>query len=208
MVTEPAVAPPEHVTNHTKCWGSSRRNDGRQCRNDPLPGSTKCRMHIGNKKARANAAVRAELSRWSLGTADIDPAETLLRLLSQSRARVEMYAARLETQVVEHGGDIVAAMVADSYVVSDSGALQKVGEYIRGLAQLEADERDRCAQFARLAIAAGLAERQVRVAEQQGAMIASLLRAVLSDPTLQLTDAQRAVVPAVMRQHLSLAPAG
>jgi hypothetical protein len=38
-------------------------------------------------------------------------------------------------------------------------------EAVRGLADLEAKERERCANFATKAIAAGLAERTVRVAE-------------------------------------------
>jgi hypothetical protein len=36
-----------------------------------------------------------------------------------------------------------------------------------GLAQLEAQERDRCAGFAAKAVAAGLAERTVRIAEDK-----------------------------------------
>jgi hypothetical protein len=40
------------------------------------------------------------------------------------------------------------------------------GEAIRGLADLEAKERERCADFASKAVAAGRAERTVRVAER------------------------------------------
>jgi hypothetical protein len=41
------------------------------------------------------------------------------------------------------------------------------GDAIRGLADLEAKERERCANFASKAVAAGLAERTVRIAERQ-----------------------------------------
>jgi hypothetical protein len=40
-----------------------------------------------------------------------------------------------------------------------------------GLADLEAKERDRCGNFATKAIAAGLAERTVPVAERQGQLM-------------------------------------
>lgn len=198
--------PPDHVTDPTKCWGRSKRSH-KQCGKWPLHGARHCKVHAGDNQARAMAAVRAELQRWTLNTDDIDPAKTLLQLLAQSRRRVDQYAERLALLVDEHGGDIAEAMVAESFIMNDQGHLQKVGEYIRGLATLEAAERDRCANFARLAIGAGIAERQVRLAEQQGALMARFLRAVLGDPDLQLTPEQRAKAPAVMARHLQALPA-
>lgn len=200
------TTPPKHATDPAKCWGISKRSE-QQCRKAPLHGSRYCRNHAGNGQARAAAAVRAELAKWTLGTDNIDPAKTLLQLLSQSKTRVEQYATRLAQLVDEHGGDLAEAMVDESYVMSESGALQKVGEYIRGLATLEAQERDRCANFARLAIGAGIAERQVRLAEQQGALMATFMRAVLGDPALALSAEQRAAIPAVMNRHLAALPA-
>lgn len=198
--------PPDHVTDPVKCWGTRKRTDI-QCGRYPMPGSRYCKNHAGNGQARAMAAVRVELARWTLNTDDIDPAKTLLQLLAQSRRRVDDYAERLAHLVDEHGGDIAEAMVSESYVMNDQGHLQKVGEYIRGLATLEAQERDRCANFARLAIGAGIAERQVRIAEQQGAMMATFMRAVLGDEALGLTAEQRAAAPAVMARHLQALPA-
>jgi sulfite reductase beta subunit-like hemoprotein len=202
MATRPV---PPHVTDTTKCHARNRA--GKQCGKWPIAGARNCRIHAGGKQARADAAVRAELARWVITTDNIDPAATLLQLLAQSRRRVDEYSTRLAHLVDEHGGDLAEAMVADQFVMSESGHLQKVGEYIRGLAQLEAQERDRCARFAELAIRAGIAERQVRLAEKEGAMIASVLRAVLADPRLALSDAQRAAVPEVARAHLQLLPA-
>lgn len=196
--------PPEHATDPIKCWGKNRQ--GVQCGKHPIAGSRYCRNHAGGPQARANAAVRAELARWTLTVEDVDPAATLLQLLAQSRRRVEEYSTRLAHLVDEHGGDLAEAMVADQFIMSDSGHLQKVGEYIRGLATLEAAERDRCANFAQLAIRAGIAERQVRLAEQQGALMATFMRAVLSDPALALTPEQRAAVPGVMGRHLQALP--
>jgi hypothetical protein len=68
------------------------------------------------------------------------------------------------------------------------GHLFQAEEGIRGLVRLEAEERDRCAGMAAKAVAAGLAERQVRLAEQQGALVAELIRASLADLGLDPAD--------------------
>jgi hypothetical protein len=181
---------------------SGRRKNGQKCHAPAIRGGTACWRHTPNPKARAMAAVRAEVTRWGLGDTTIDPGETLLRLVSQSAARAQRYAAELEDLVVEETS-LRKALVGDSFTADTEGRLHKVGEYIRGLAQVEAAERDRCAAFAAKAIAAGLAERQVRLAERQGALIADVLRAVMGDPTLGLSEEQRALMPGVIRRHLA-----
>jgi hypothetical protein len=60
------------------------------------------------------------------------------------------------------------------------------GEAIRGLADLEAKERERCANFATKAIAAGLAERTVRVAELRSSLVRAAASAL---PTATATQA-------------------
>lgn len=58
--------------------------------------------------------------------------------------------------------------------VKDLGVFA-TGEAIRGLAQLEATERDRCVRFAKVAHDMGIAEREVQLAEQQGALLAGVV---------------------------------
>lgn len=152
----------------------------RPCSNHAITGGTVCWTHGGRAPhVRARAAVVAEVARWGPGDSKIDPGEVMLRLVSQSFARVTGYSAKLETLVEENGGDLQAAMVGDSLVLDREGREIKVGEYIRGLAKLEAEERDRCATFSAKAIAAGLAERQVRLAEKQVEIMAAALDAAL-----------------------------
>ena len=184
-----------------RCTG--QKTSGDPCKGWRVPGSDKCRRHLPNPVARARAAVRAEVLAWGLGDTTVSPDETLLRLISQSAARVQRLSSRLEELVEEHGGDLAEAMVGDSMMVTGDGELVKVGEYVRGLCQLEAQERDRLAGFCAKAIAAGLAERQVRLAERMGQQIAEVLRAVLGDPELGLTAAQREAAPATIRRHLA-----
>jgi hypothetical protein len=76
----------------------------------------------------------------------------------------------------------VAALIGIKWgSAGKDGHLFQAEEGIRGLVRLEADERDRCAGMAAKAIAAGLAERQVRLAEQQGQLVAEVIRAMLTD---------------------------
>lgn len=84
----------------------------------------------------------------------------------------------------------------------NTGKTVKVGEYVRGLAQLEADERDRLANFSAKAIAAGLAERQVRLAERQGALISEVLTKGID--LVGLTPEQRRLAPEAIRQALAI----
>jgi hypothetical protein len=60
----------------------------------------------------------------------------------------------------------VAALVGNMYGAAKDVGVYVTSEAIRGLADLEATERERCVSFATKAIAAGLAERTVRVAER------------------------------------------
>ena len=193
-----------------RCTG--RRADGKPCQGWRVAGSDKCRRHLPNPQARARAAVRAEVIAWGLGSADIDPGEVLLRLVSQSSARAEHYARLLEEQY-RHAAEGttntdlpggIRALIGYRYALDRDGGKVAVEEAIRGLVVLEAEERDRCAHFAAKAVAAGLAERQVRLAERHGALIADVLRAVLGDPELGLNEEQRRAVPDIARRHLAL----
>jgi hypothetical protein len=77
------------------------------------------------------------------------------------------------------------------------------GEAIRGLADLEAKERERCANFATKAIAAGLAERTVRVAERQGQLMVEMVQVALREVDLSPEQAS-AFKAALARQAREL----
>lgn len=183
----------------------ARNRAGNQCGNYAIPGGTVCLVHGGaTSHIASKAKVRAELESWGLDAPKVDPGETLLKLVSQSAARAERYAAELFGKLdADEDGALHKALIADVWVVGLDMEAHKAGEYVRALAKLEADERDRCANFCRIAIAAGLAERQVRLAERQGQMIAEVLRTVMGDPELGLTEAQKTALPAVARRALA-----
>lgn len=126
----------------------------------------------------------------------------MLRLVTQSRARADRLAVAIEEKLAEEGVTLEDVLVGEQWAIDDDGRRHKTGEYVRGLVQLESQERDRLAGFAAKAVAAGLAERQVRVAERQGAALLAVLSAVLNDPRLGLSEAQRKVAPDVIRREL------
>lgn len=205
------------------------------CKSHAIRGGTVCRVHGGSApQVRKAAAVRAELMRWTAGDPVDDPGETLLRLITQSRMRADLYAGLLEKaydaaerlknaddagnahlgedarrdldEVLHTGG--VSVLVGKTYgAAGKEGHIYATGEAIRGLARLEAEERDRCANFCRLAIAAGIAERQVRVAERLAGILQDVLVGALDDAGLS-PEQRRAVMAGAGHRLRSVAQAG
>ncbi len=219
---------------HERC--RSHKSAGVPCGRWPRRGTEVCDSHGGKApQVRTRAAVRAELMGWGLGDTTVDPGETLLRLVTQSAARCEFYAgllrdafdaaerlrlaqeapesdllgaatARLDLERTFNTGG-VSVLIGHTYAGTQTSGVIATGEAIRGLAKLEADERDRCANFATKAVAAGLAERQVRLAERQGAMvlaiIAETLRALGHDPSAPQV---RALISAEIARQTGVSP--
>jgi hypothetical protein len=186
-----------------KC--SRKRADGNQCGANAVKGTDPkaCRRHAGKKLSvvRAEVAVREEVLSWGLGDTTTDPGELLLRLVTQAAMRADAYARELARVVDEKGGDLKKALTGDSYTSGgEMGDPVKTGEYIRAITKLESDERDRAANFATKAIAAGLAERQVRMAERQAEMAAQFVNAVLEELGVAGTPQAQAAIS----RHLTL----
>lgn len=184
------------AARNLKCRAHTKK--GKPCTRYAMNGGLVCYHHGGaTKQAKAKAAIRSAVTNWGLSDTTVDPGEVLLRLVTQSSIRVQRYAEEI-AQLVADEPVLQKALVGDSW--GESG---KSGEYIRGIVRLEAAERDRCANFCRLAIAAGLAERQVKLAERQGQVLSALLQTVLADPALGLTATQQGSIPSVIRTHLA-----
>lgn len=193
------------------------------CRAYAIRGGTVCNKHGGSHpRTRVNAEIRDQLATWTLGEATDDPAETILRLITQSRIRADRYAGLLQEayeaaeaaaliggegnavkDILDRGG--VSVLVGKTYSATADGEVYESGEAIRGLARLEAEERDRCANFCRLAIAAGIAERQVRVAERLAGILEDVLVGALDDAGL--APEQRKAVMAGAGRRLRLTAA-
>lgn len=174
----------------------ARTTKGEPCQLPPITGADVCRSHGGAiGKVKRQAAVRAEVSRWQTTDELVDPGVQLLRLVAQSSRRAQLYAELMEQQYAraqaEHDGQEddglpeipsgVAALIGYKWGAnSKDGTLYRTEEAIRGLVALESDERDRCARFAKLAVDAGIAERQVRLAEDMGSIVVQAIKAVVT----------------------------
>lgn len=185
-------------------------------------------------KARAKSEVRMAVLAWDLSTPTVDPGEALLRLLTVTYARAQSLAdllqrayeaaerlAQAELATAAAGSDLthdarlalaqvlatggVAALVGRTRAGDGKGGTVETGEQIRALAALEQSERKLAADLAAKAVAAGIAERQVRLAERQADMMISVLTASLRALGLDPDDAR--VVQVVEAQMLALPPA-
>ena len=83
------------------------------------------------------------------------------------------------------------------------GATDDLGTFeARVLVQLYGEERDRVAKIAKAALDAGVAERQVVLAERYGSVLADFMRGIFEDRELALTASQQARLPDLLRRHL------
>jgi len=91
----------------------------------------------------------------------------------------------------------VSALVGNTYGAAKDVGVYVTGEAIRGLADLEAKERERCANFATKAVAAGLMQKQADLAKAQGELLVKALQAILD--RVSLTDEQKQAVKQELR---------
>lgn len=201
---------------HARWECTKPRKRGGPCHGYRIVGLDACRMHAGQRGevAKAKGAAITAFSALA-GTATVTTTDAVLGMLQMSWLRVHMYAQLLERQV----GDAQAAELAAGAGGDDRddvgpgtglvghtfGAVKDVGIYatgeaVRGLALLEAQERDRCVRYAKTAHDMGIAEAQVALAEAQGAMLAGVLGRVLD--RLDLTDEQRVLAGSVVPEEL------
>lgn len=83
--------------------------------------------------------------------------------------------------------------------VKDLGVFA-TGEQVRGLVELEQNERDRVVKYAKVAHDMGIEQRYVELAERQGEALVSMIRGVLG--RLGLTPEQQALVGEVVPDEL------
>lgn len=181
---------------------ATAKSTGSQCRQPSIPGGTVCRRHGGaSPQVKAKAAVRAEVLSWRLGDSVDDPGEVLLRMVTQSRIRADHYAATIDAKIAEGRKQYGDKFTMENILIGSTYFEgHKTGEYIRGLIKLESDERDRLAGFAAKAIAAGLAERTVRIAERTGEMLGAMMLLIAGE--LNFTSEQRTAMPLAIRAAL------
>ncbi|MGS2615111.1 hypothetical protein ACVCAH_11380 [Micromonospora sp. LZ34] len=112
-------------------------------------------------------------------------------------------AARADVERVFTSGG-VAALVGNRYDADRDGRVYAVDEGIRALVKLEGEASDRVARYCALAIQAKVAEARIELAQQVGAMIATVIVGVLGD--LGVPADER--VMGLVAQHMDLVAGG
>lgn len=180
-------------------WECTKRGKrGGTCHGSRIAGTDACRMHAGVRRDVAKAKGEA-VTAWSAlaGQAAVSATDAVLGMLHMSWLRVHLYAGLLRRQVDDAQADQPFSQIREKGTGGPSGVgvgaglvgqtlsgvkdigIFATGEAIRGLAQLEAAERDRCVRFAKAAHDMGIAEQQIRLAEEQGALIVTAFTRVL-----------------------------
>jgi hypothetical protein len=174
---------------HGAC-GAKTRSDGK-CKKqkgwgtDHL-GTGRCKLHGGNTESGEKAA--AKEAAVIMGTElQVEPHDALLMCVRISAGEVGYCSreiAKLEkASVMTPFGEMLSI-----WITTRQKALQSL------------------AKFSKMALDAGVAERQVQVAERYGEMLATLVSGILGD--LKLTKDQQKEAPAVVARHFQLLEGG
>lgn len=207
---------PNHSPDMPRCGAHTRT--GGTCKNLPMKGATRCRMHGGSSpQARAKAAGRVQEAKARRAVElfaarrDIEPGPALLELVQWTAGEVDYW--RQEVRALEKA-DLTWGMTREKTGGSDpesgspgtdSGPADVRPEVTREAKPniayvMLTDASNRLAQYAVAALRAGVAERAIQLAEQQGALVADVIRAILAD--LNLTPVQQELVATVVPAHL------
>lgn len=183
-------------------WECSRdrkaANGGGRCHGIAISGLDRCRMHAGVSAELARAQ-GAAITAWSAmtGEATVSAVDAVTGMLEMSWLRAHLYADLLETQVEaaqettapdgaggsgrrRGAGDVGqgAGLVGHTYSADREAGIFATGEAVRGLAQLEAQERDRVVKYAKTAHDMGIAEAAIEISRQQAHVLASVIKRI------------------------------
>lgn len=162
------------------------------------PGFGRCKLHGGSTSSHvvAGMVAMAEQAVKTYGLpVDVSPTEALLDEVKWTAGHVSWLRARVQEMeertlswgiksVVDKGDGMETTEAAGTPVLLD----------------LYHRERKHLLDVCKAAIAAGIEERRVRLAESQGALLADVIRRILAD--LDLSPEQSARVSEVVPRHL------
>lgn len=190
----------------------AHRRNGDQCGNHAIKGGEVCRMHGGSipavkAKAAQRVAERKAEAAMKLFAApvDIDPANALLELVQWTAGEVRYWRAEV-AQIAEQTPDQLTwgkTTHEDGYTSGEQGGPfeKTVTEAVPPVAyRMLESAQDRLAKYAAAALRAGVEERRVRLAEDQGALVAQVIRRILD--RLDLAEWQAELVSTVVPEEL------
>lgn len=193
---------------HERCTAHNRA--GQPCRRWPEPDQRVCKHHGGRTPRAVAAAEVRRAEREALVAAEtfglpreVDPHTALLEELHRTAGAVGWLSA-VVADLERH--ELEWTRVRSKTGGEDHGTTHEARPSV--YVDLWQRERKHLVEVSRACISAGIEERRVRVAEEAGRQLASVIRAVLD--RLELTDAQRSlaltVVPEEFRRMAEVVP--
>jgi len=193
-----------------RCWG--RKNTGTQCGQIAMRGQNVCKNHGGKAPqnlAKAEERLTEEKARVLVETygrkIETTATEALLDEVKWSAGHVAWLRERvqeIEAQAVVAGADhehpLVWGVTRKKTGGDDFGTTTEAVPNV--WLKLYQQERTHLVKVCSEAIRAGIEERRIKLAEQEGALVAQAIRSILAD--LNLTEKQLALVPEVVPRHL------
>lgn len=165
-------------------WECARdaKRTGLRCHGNAISGTDRCRMHAGRPAALVKALGEANLAAWTSAarTGDgpkLDPGQVVLDQLRVAVMRADIYGELLRSQLER---DEASGLVG----VTHSGQGVETGERVRGLARLEAEERDRVVRFAKVAHDMGIDERYIELEQGKAQLVTAAFLAALQAVSL------------------------
>lgn len=192
-----------------QCKATAR--SGERCRRPPMKGGKVCASHGGaSPQAKAAAARRVTEAKAAQSMAlfaeavDINPAEALLELVQWTAGEVRYWRAEVSRIADDDAEALTWGKTQAVEGVGPQGPIDtKTHEAAPPVAyRMLTDAQDRLAKYAAAALKAGVQERQIKLAEDQGMLVAQVIRAILDQ--LDLSPDQAAKVPEVVPAQLRL----
>lgn len=182
------LVPPDTTCNaHKKTGGLCSKQAG--WGTDHL-GYGRCKLHGGslpNHRENAKKLIAKEGVRAFALPLNIDPKDALLEELHRTAGIIAFY----EYQITELTGTTVTNALTGPVGTegpTESGAEQYPKSEAHIWIRLHQEEREHYVKIAKVCIDAGIAEREVKIAEAQAAMIAQGIRALLNALNIPLDD--------------------
>lgn len=166
-----------------------------------------CKLH-GGCTPNHELAGRVTLARREMAVMgrplDIDPIEAILECIRITAGEVQYASDRVAELTPDQA---VGPVITTRPLKEEKGAeslTYRVEEHGPPALNIWIEVRRRAmrdlVEYSRVAIAAGIAERQVKIAEQQGQLLAQVIRGILTE--LGVLD--RPETPGIVRRHLTL----
>ena len=193
--------------NSKRCSATSKQT-GQQCGNWAIPGLEVCRIHGGaTKRAKGKASRVLETTAAAQATQqlglkiDTTPQQALLDEVQRAAGMVAYYGQRVAELAEEDPNKLVHGVTRiEQREGFQAGTVRVAEPAVNVWLKLWNEERDRLTRVAAAAIKAGIEERRVQLAEQQGALIADAIRRILD--RLNLTPEQLTLVGTVVPEEL------